>query len=180
MDSSKGIGRIKIFNDVPDKQARAAKQVKPPTEVKMQGASSGPIHPAQSSVAAAVGSSSVAASLHRASTATLTGEVAAKRYIKLMADYYSFPLWEASPGEYGDIDPKSLPISAALRRDLLKWSNMYTATLDMDDPASAGFKSAAEKRTFLGLRDVLATRLRQELPRDVELIVFTEPTQDAE
>jgi len=42
------------------------------------------------------------------------------RIIKLMADYQCFPLWEASPGKVGNVDPNTLPISEGLK---LNWKN---------------------------------------------------------
>ena len=32
--------------------------------------------------------------------------------IKLMADYGCWPLWDMTPGEYGNVDPADVPISA--------------------------------------------------------------------
>lgn len=57
------------------------------------------------------------------------------RVIKLMADYQCFPLWEASPGAVGNIDPKDLPISLSLQRELMVWAEKFDATLNMQDPA---------------------------------------------
>jgi hypothetical protein len=42
--------------------------------------------------------------------------------IKLMADYQCHPLWNMSPGEYGDINPDDLPISQELKDQLNAWA----------------------------------------------------------
>jgi hypothetical protein len=56
------------------------------------------------------------------------------RKIRVMADYQCWPLWEASPGRFGDIEPASLPISDSLRGDLLEWKRMFDSILNLDDP----------------------------------------------
>lgn len=85
------------------------------------------------------------------------------REIKLMADYQCHPLWDMSPGKYGDIDPITLPISDDLRQELTSWARVFDETLNMLDPASSGFKTAVEEAAFRtqGLR--LADRLKDEL-----------------
>ncbi|OJA61585.1 hypothetical protein BGV68_04545 [Burkholderia ubonensis] len=85
------------------------------------------------------------------------------RTIKLMADYQCFPLWEAAPGEVGNIDPKDLPISLALRDALTAWAAKFDATLNMDDPVNSGFGSDEEADKFRKEGAVLARRLQDEL-----------------
>lgn len=88
------------------------------------------------------------------------------RTIRLMADYQCFPLWEASPGQVGNIDPKSLPISDELRIKLMNWARDYDETLNMDDPVSSGFRSDKEEAEFIEAGLELADRLRSELGSD--------------
>jgi len=85
------------------------------------------------------------------------------RTIKLMPDYQCFPLWEASPGQVGNIDPESLPISPDLRTQLLVWANTYDATLNVDDPACSGFQSNEAEVEFKRMGNELGERLRSEL-----------------
>jgi hypothetical protein len=85
------------------------------------------------------------------------------RTIKLMADYQCFPLWEASPGIVGNIDPEDLPISSSLQQRLMAWAEKYTATLDMDDPPCSGFESEQEASEFRQEGEVLVQCLREEL-----------------
>jgi hypothetical protein len=85
------------------------------------------------------------------------------RTIKLMVDYQCYPLWEASPGVVGNIDPGELPISSALRERLMAWASTFDATLNMDDPVTSGFPTdqAAEEFRKEGLE--LAQQLQDGL-----------------
>jgi hypothetical protein len=86
--------------------------------------------------------------------------------IKVMADYHCHPLWDDSPHTYGDIDPNALPISSKLKGDLYEWAKIFDQTLNLDDPASSGFKSEQEKVAFKARGSELAERLQQELGPD--------------
>jgi hypothetical protein len=88
-----------------------------------------------------------------------------------MADYDCWPLWEASPGEVGNIDPDELPISKGLRDRLSQWAVDYDATLVRDDPARSGFASPDAKAAFssVGLR--LGEDLEAELGPTFRVIV---------
>lgn len=88
------------------------------------------------------------------------------RIIKLMADYQCFPLWEASPGRVGNIDPKDLHISHELKAQLQAWAQFYDETLNMDDPTCSGFKSDADEIEFKRIGNELGERLRTELGVD--------------
>ncbi|MBB3290986.1 MULTISPECIES: hypothetical protein [unclassified Rhizobium] len=85
------------------------------------------------------------------------------RTIKVMADYQCFPLWEASPGAVGNIDPKDLPISFSLRQRLMAWAKTFDATLNIDDPLSSGFGSERERIEFREEGATLAQQLQEEL-----------------
>lgn len=85
------------------------------------------------------------------------------RTIKLMADYQCFPLWEASPGEVGEINPSELPISPALQKKLFTWASTFDATLSMDDPLCSGFASEEAAEQFRKGGMFLANQLQSEL-----------------
>jgi hypothetical protein len=85
------------------------------------------------------------------------------RMIKLMADYQCYPLWEASPGVVGNVDPGELPISSLLKERLMAWAATFDATLDMDDPANSGFESEKAADEFRDEGMVLAQQLQDEL-----------------
>jgi hypothetical protein len=92
------------------------------------------------------------------------------RIIKLMPDYFCYPLWEASPGLFGNIDPKTLPISHALQTQLLNWAKAFDDTLDMSDPGNAGFKDAKAAVDFNQEGSDLAKQLRIELGDEFAII----------
>jgi hypothetical protein len=68
--------------------------------------------------------------------------------IKLMPDYGCFPLWKDSSDDIGNINPDSLPISEALKAELLNWASEYDATLDHNNPSLSGFRSKNDERNF--------------------------------
>ncbi|PKE27836.1 hypothetical protein CWS43_24470 [Rahnella sp. AA] len=92
------------------------------------------------------------------------------KIIKLMADYQCFPLWEASPGVVGNIDPRDLPISEALQVRLLEWASVYDCTLDMNDPAFSGFEHAELAESFKKNGLELVTMLQTELGTEYSVI----------
>lgn len=93
------------------------------------------------------------------------------RTIKLMADYGCFPLWNVSPGEVGNIDPGYLPLSGALRTDLIEWAKLYDQTLNLNDPLNSGFKSAQEEERFRQRGYKLGERLQAELGPEVKVVI---------
>lgn len=93
------------------------------------------------------------------------------RIIKLMADYQCFPLWEASPGKIGNIDPNTLPISEGLKLKLEKWADMYDATLDYDDPVKSGFINPEDEARFKMEGERIGKKLKDELGSGYTIIV---------
>ncbi len=85
------------------------------------------------------------------------------RQIKVMVDYQCHPLWDLSPGSYGDIDPNTLPISTELKRRLTDWAAEFDETLDMADPANSGFKSVEVESAFKARGIQLAEQLQKDL-----------------
>lgn len=83
--------------------------------------------------------------------------------IKLMADYFCFPLWVVDPVEVGNVNPESLPISQGLKDMLLNWAKEYDRTVDMDDPSNSGFKSQSDELKFKKTGARLADLLTNEL-----------------
>lgn len=97
--------------------------------------------------------------------------IAPERRIKLMADYFCYPLWHNGGDEVGCIDPASLPISDELQRDLDAWARVFDAILDMDDPANGGgFESPQAVADFVAQGAQLADRLRVELGSDWDVV----------
>jgi hypothetical protein len=83
-----------------------------------------------------------------------------------MPDYQCYPLWEASPGAVGNIDPATLPISRGLVAQLAEWAGLYDATLNIDDPVQSGFRSDEERLAFIDAGNRLAEALQTELGSD--------------
>jgi hypothetical protein len=92
------------------------------------------------------------------------------RTIKLMADYYSYPLWEASPGKVGNVSPRALPISEDLCQAIFAWAAQYDATLDLAEPSDAGFFSQSDVDRFRATGNELAIKLQNELGTEFKVI----------
>ena len=86
--------------------------------------------------------------------------------IKLMADYQCYPIWNTSPGEYGDMSPRDLPISKELQDRILNWAAVYDGTLDPEYPPNSGFMSAELEGDFKQEGERLVAMLRDELGPD--------------
>ena len=88
--------------------------------------------------------------------------------IKLMCDYFCHPIWHddgETTGEFGDIDPRTLPISAVLAAALAEWAESFDRGLDMSDPGSSRWVPG-EQEEFLRVGRHLLERLRGELGAD--------------
>lgn len=90
--------------------------------------------------------------------------------IKLMADYGCYPLWEASPGHVGEIDPRSLPISKELVDRLLVWAEQFDQTLVPEDPRLSGFETEEDASKFRRVGYALFEDLKRELGNQYEII----------
>jgi hypothetical protein len=93
-----------------------------------------------------------------------------KKIIKLMPDYYCYPLWWAvGSGQAGDIDPSTLPLKPETIQKLMAWSDTYDDILNEEDPAASGFTSQAEEDRFEeeGIR--LWFQLREELASEYDV-----------
>lgn len=89
--------------------------------------------------------------------------------IKLMTDYYCWPLWWAGEHEPGNINPETLSLSNELVVDLEKWAADYDAQLNLEDPASSNFLSGVELELFAQKGLVLWQRLIDELAPEYEI-----------
>jgi len=94
--------------------------------------------------------------------------------IKLMADYECYPLWWASSGKAGDIDPETMPLSEETVSRLEKWADIYDAKLNWEDPNSSGFPTLEAKAAFEQEGISLWKQLQKELAPNYEVIYFSE------
>lgn len=96
-----------------------------------------------------------------------------RRTLKLMTDYNCPPLWE-SGGDVGPIELDTLSLSPALRTALQAWADTYDGILNRDDPASSGWASQEDRRSFEreGLR--LWGALQAELGPAVKIVYHSE------
>lgn len=85
--------------------------------------------------------------------------------LKLMCDYFCYPIWHDdgdTTGEFGDIDPRTLPISPVLADELMAWSDSFDRGLDMDNPAGSRW-AAGEREAFLRVGRQLLEKVQVEL-----------------
>ena len=85
-----------------------------------------------------------------------------KQHIKLMADYYCFPLWHEIDST-GNIDPCSLDLSSDIIEKLSLWSNKFDQTLNRDDPYLSGFSTELESEEFDKFGHQLLSELKTQL-----------------
>ncbi|MEU6241000.1 hypothetical protein [Streptomyces sp. NPDC047024] len=93
----------------------------------------------------------------------MTGDETRPRRLRVMADYYSYPLW--LPGESDNVSPTDprLGISPGLSERLNEWAAEYDGILCMEDPASSGFESPEAEWRFGETGEALARAVAQEL-----------------
>jgi hypothetical protein len=85
--------------------------------------------------------------------------------LRLTCDYFCYPIWHddgKTSGEFGDIDPRTLPISPILADELIAWSDSFDRGLNMEDPGSSQW-AAGEREEFLRVGWQLLPRLQDEL-----------------
>ena len=95
------------------------------------------------------------------------------RKIKLMADYFCYPLWWVESGKYGDINPDDLPLSPDTIKSLIKWSDIYNATFNDNYPPDSRFPSLADELAFESEGIRLWLKVQQELKNQYEIIYYS-------
>ena len=96
-----------------------------------------------------------------------------KKIIKLMADYQSWPLWWSGNEGSGNIEPKSLPISAETVERLNRWSNVFDTQLNLDDPSTIQPLQGIRLNRFESEGIALWQKLREELSDAYEVVYFS-------
>jgi hypothetical protein len=94
----------------------------------------------------------------------------AVRRVKVMADYYAFPLWT------GDwlLPPEELPLTDGLRDELVRWSADYTRTLIAND---YDWPNEQVQADWNARGYALAVRVAQEPGPSCEVVFFDELRQ---
>ena len=92
--------------------------------------------------------------------------------IRLMPDYYCWPLWWGDTHEPGDIDPKTLPLSDKTCSLLQKWADLFDATLNEDYPPNSSFVDHAERDAFVKMGHKIWKLLIHELSPEYEIWYF--------
>ena len=84
--------------------------------------------------------------------------------LKLIAEYGCWPVWEVTAGgRLENLDPSSMPISAALAEELINWAEAFDNTLVYDYPPWPGFADRHAALAWRQLGATLASRLQAEL-----------------
>lgn len=96
--------------------------------------------------------------------------------IKVMADYYTHPLWALDDDTYGDFSPEQLGLSPALSKDLEDWAEAFTSSLDPDNPGESRW-SEADRGAHDAMARPLAVRVAREKP-DRRVYVLDRETAD--
>lgn len=92
--------------------------------------------------------------------------------LKVMPDYSCWPLWHRDPGEVGNIDPDTLPLSIELRAALLAWSLEFDARLNWDDPGSTIPPAPDVQDAFEQTGRELTARLNAELGSAIRFVYW--------
>ncbi|WP_449417925.1 hypothetical protein [Phormidium nigroviride] len=94
--------------------------------------------------------------------------------IKLMPDYYCYPLWGLDPDNIGDIDPEKLPLLPETINRLKAYSEAYQAGLNWDYPPDSPEPTKEEIESYEQEGISIWHQLRQELAPDYEVHYFSQ------
>jgi hypothetical protein len=86
-----------------------------------------------------------------------------------MADYICYPLWGLDDPDFGDIDPRSLPLKRETILRLDHWADVYDGILNIEDPISSGFETEADEEDWIQEGVLLWKLLQQELGPDYKV-----------
>lgn len=93
--------------------------------------------------------------------------------VKLMPDYFCWPLWMLPPDSSGALDPDDLPLSEGLKNDLWQWAAIYDSWLNMSDPANSPAVPDAEELRFERAGIDLWRRVAKELGMGYRVSYFS-------
>ncbi|GAN00488.1 hypothetical protein U91I_04154 [alpha proteobacterium U9-1i] len=86
--------------------------------------------------------------------------------LRLAPEYGCWPIWNPEPNDTHDynVDPRTLPISAALCEALEAWADEHYATLNQDYPPDSKFPSLEAEQAWRARGGQLLAQLKSELP----------------
>lgn len=88
---------------------------------------------------------------------------------RVAADYGCFATWRRTPdGALLNVSPAELPVPETLQVALVRWAEVYDATLDREDPMNSGFATDLEHEIFVSWGRALAELLALTLDQDIE------------
>jgi hypothetical protein len=95
------------------------------------------------------------------------------RRVRLMADYFAFPLWAVASGEpdatwSGMLSPEALPLSASLVEKLQHWADEHDELFDSEFE----WPSEEARTAWIDRGRQLALQLRAELGPAYEVAYF--------
>ncbi len=86
--------------------------------------------------------------------------------LRLAKEYMAGPLFCPDPERMGHVDIDELPISLALKSQILAWDCEYQETFNEDYPPDSGFSSPEAERKHVAEGARIAKSLQQELGED--------------
>ncbi|GHG00145.1 hypothetical protein GCM10017567_13660 [Amycolatopsis bullii] len=100
--------------------------------------------------------------------------VTTDKVLRVLADYDCWALWVSAGSGTENVDPADgrLGLSPALVRDLNRWADEYTATLNRDDPIASGFQSEAVEQAFVAEGRHLAGQVRAQVGPDWRVVYY--------
>jgi hypothetical protein len=88
---------------------------------------------------------------------------------RVAADYGCYATWRRAPdGALVNVSPAELPVPETLQVALMRWAEVYDATLDREDPMNSGFATDLEHEMFASWGRALAELLALALDHDIE------------
>jgi hypothetical protein len=92
--------------------------------------------------------------------------------IRIMADYFCWPLWRYEGDSTFNVSPSDLGLPDDLSAGLLAWAAEFDATLDMDNPRDAGFPDEEVRRRWVAVGEGLTRHVAAALGPTVAVTYF--------
>lgn len=83
--------------------------------------------------------------------------------LRLVKEYMAGPIFCPDPERMGHVEVDELPISQALKVQILAWDSEYQATFNDDYPPDSGFSSPEAESMHIAEGSRIAKKLQLEL-----------------